>query len=282
MYQLLDGKKTAEELREKVRQEVLGFEKKPGLAVILVGKEPASEIYVNLKVKKCEEAGIKSYKYELEEKTSEKELLELINKLNKDKKINGILVQLPLPEHISRNVIVSAVAPEKDVDGFGSMNIGKLILKDPCLKPCTPRGIIKLLKSYNIELKGKNAVIIGRSIIVGNPVSQMLLNEEATVTICHSKTKNLKEHTLNADIIVSAVGKRKLVTADMVKEGAVVVDVGTVREENKLYGDVDFENVKEKCSYITPVPGGVGPMTIACLLENTLTAYKMQNKLVSR
>jgi methylenetetrahydrofolate dehydrogenase (NADP+)/methenyltetrahydrofolate cyclohydrolase len=276
MYQLLDGKKIAEELREKVKQEVSSLEEKPGLAVILVGKEPASEIYVNLKVKKCEEAGIKSYKYELEEKTSEKELLELISKLNKDKKINGILVQLPLPGHISRNIIVSAVASEKDVDGFGPMNIGKLILKEPCLKPCTPRGIIKLIKSYDIELKGKNVVIIGRSIIVGNPVSQMLLNEEATVTICHSKTKSLKEHTLNADIIVSAVGKKNLVTADMVKKGAVVVDVGTVRDGKKLCGDVDFENVKEKCSYITPVPGGVGPMTIACLLENTVTAYKMQ------
>jgi methylenetetrahydrofolate dehydrogenase (NADP+)/methenyltetrahydrofolate cyclohydrolase len=277
MYKLIDGKKVSEELREDISREVAGLERKPGLAVVVVGKDPASQIYVNLKCKRCKEVGMESYKHELDENTSEAELLVLIDKLNKDDKVNGILVQLPVPRHISKNKVIMAVRPEKDVDGFSPINVGKMFLREDCLRPCTPKGVMKLLKYYGIELSGKDAVVIGRSLIVGNPVAQMLMGENATVTICHSRTRDIKEHTRKADVVVSAVGKRNMVTADMVKEGAVVVDVGTIKHEGKLCGDVDFENVKDKCSYITPVPGGVGPMTIACLLENTLLAYKMQN-----
>ncbi|MBU1201988.1 MAG: bifunctional methylenetetrahydrofolate dehydrogenase/methenyltetrahydrofolate cyclohydrolase FolD [Nanoarchaeota archaeon] len=276
MYEIIDGRKVAGELREKIKKEVLMLDSKPGLAVILIGNNPASQIYVNLKTKMCKEVGINSYKYELDKDTSQEQLLELIDKLNHDNNINGILVQLPLPKQISQNKIVETVLPKKDVDGFHPVNQGKLLLNEQGLQACTPRGTMKLLKYYNIDLVGKDVVVIGRSVIVGKPVAQMLTNENATVTICHSKTRDLKSHTLKADIIVSAVGKKNLVTADMVKEGVVVVDVGMIRDGDRLCGDVDFENVKEKCSFITPVPGGVGPMTIACLLENTLAAYKMQ------
>jgi len=276
MYELIDGKKVAEELRAQIKSEVSKLDKKLGLAVIIVGENPASQIYVNLKSKMCAQVGIESHKYELKKETPENELLKLIDKLNKDRKINGLLIQLPLPAHISQNKVINSVLPAKDVDGFHPTNLGKLISNEKGLMACTPKGVMRLLSYYNISLEGKNVVVIGRSVIVGKPVAQMLTNENATVTICHSKTKDLKLFTLNADVIVSAVGKKNLVTADMVKVGAVVVDVGMIRDGEKLCGDVDFENVKKKCSYITPVPGGVGPMTIACLLENTLIAYKMQ------
>jgi methylenetetrahydrofolate dehydrogenase (NADP+)/methenyltetrahydrofolate cyclohydrolase len=279
MYQLIDGKKISEELREKIRQEVSTLPSSPGLAVVLIGNDPASEIYVNLKHKACEKAGIKSFKHELPENTSQEELLLLIKKLNEDKSVNGILVQMPFPKHIERNAVLKAISPEKDVDGLHPENIGRLVMFEPCLKPCTPRGVMKLLHYYNIDMEGKEVVIIGRSMIVGTPMTKMFMNENATVTVCHSKTKDLKFHTSRADILVSAAGRKDLVTKDMVKEGAIVIDVGTNKFEGKLYGDVDFENVKDKCSYITPVPKGVGPMTIACLLENTLIAYKRQRGL---
>jgi len=277
MYEIIDGKKVAAELIEKVKEEVSKLDKKPGLAVVIIGKDSASKIYVNMKEQKCKEVGIDSYKYELNEAVSEKEVLELIDKLNNDEKINGILVQIPIPLHLSNDKIMEAIVPEKDVDGFTAVNIGKNIMGEQGLQPCTPRGVIKLLEYYNIELKGKDAVVIGNSVIAGNPIAQMLLKKWATVTVCHIETKDLKKHVKEADIIVSVVGKKNLVTADMVKQGAVIIDVGIIRENGKLYGDVDFENVKNKCSYITPVPGGVGPMTVACLMENTVLAYKMQN-----
>ncbi|MBW2978194.1 bifunctional methylenetetrahydrofolate dehydrogenase/methenyltetrahydrofolate cyclohydrolase FolD [Candidatus Woesearchaeota archaeon] len=276
--QLIDGKKVAAEIREKVKEEVSKLEKKPGLAVILVGEDPASKVYVNIKDKKCKEVGIESYQHKLDKDASEEEVLALVDKLNKDDKITGILVQMPLPSHISSKKIMNAVLPEKDADGFHPMNIGKMMLDEKGLVPCTPRGVMKLFDYYNINLEGKEAVVIGNSVVVGNPIAQLMLKKGATVTVCHIKTKDLKMHTIKADIIVSAVGKRNLVTADMVKEGAVIIDVGIVRDQGKLYGDVDFENVKDKCSYITPVPGGVGPMTVACLLENTMIAYNMQKR----
>ncbi len=276
MATLIDGKDVAAKLRAQIAAEVETLDPKPGLAVVLVGEEPASEIYVRLKQKKCAEVGIESFKHELPEKTTEDGLLALIDKLNKDEKVNGILVQLPLPKHINKFKVMDAVLPEKDVDGFHARNIGLLVQGQQGLQSCTPRGVMALLKAYDIELAGKEVVVIGRSLIVGNPVAQLLMNENATVTICHSRTNDLSLYTKKADVIVSAVGRKNLVTADMVSEGAVVIDVGTVRDGTKLCGDVDFENVKEQCSAITPVPGGVGPMTIACLLENTLLAYKMQ------
>jgi methylenetetrahydrofolate dehydrogenase (NADP+)/methenyltetrahydrofolate cyclohydrolase len=274
--QILDGKKVAKEIMEKVKKAVATLSEKPGLTVILIGDDPASKVYVDIKAKRCREVGMESYKHRLSKDVSEEEVLVMIDELNKDEKATGILIQMPIPNHISRNKLMSAVIPSKDIDGFHPINIGKLILDEGKLYPCTPLGIIKLLEYYNIELAGKEAVVIGNSPIVGNPTAQMLLKKGATVTICHKKTRDLGMHTLKADIIVSAVGKRNLVTADMVKEGAVVIDVGIVREEGKIYGDVDFENVKGKCSFITPVPGGVGPMTVACLLENTLIAYRLQ------
>ena len=278
MYQIIDGKKVAEEIREKVKQEVSKLDKKPGLAVILVGEDPASKVYANIKDKKCREVGIESYQHKLAKDVSEKEVLALVDKLNKDDKVTGILVQMPLPPHISSKKMMNAVLPEKDADGFHPMNIGKMMLDEGGLVPCTPRGVMKLFDYYKINLEGKEAVVIGNSVIVGNPIAQLMLRKGATVTVCHIKTKDLKAHTSKADIIVSAVGKKDLVTADMVKQGAVIIDVGIVRHEGKIYGDVDFANVKDKCSYITPVPGGVGPMTVACLLENTLIAYKMQKR----
>jgi methylenetetrahydrofolate dehydrogenase (NADP+)/methenyltetrahydrofolate cyclohydrolase len=276
MVVILDGEKVSNEIMEKVKQEVSSLDRNPGLAVILIGNDPASEVYVSIKSKRCKEVGMESYKYELNEDVSEEDVLKLIDELNKNDKVHGILVQMPIPNHISRNKVMNAVIPSKDVDGFNPINIGKLILDEGKLYPCTPLGIIKLLDYYNIELSGKEAVVIGNSVVVGNPIAQMLLKKGATVTVCHKKTKDLGMYTLKADIIVSAVGKRNLITKDMVKEGAVIIDVGIVREEGKIYGDVDFENVQGKCSFITPVPGGVGPMTVACLLENTLNAYKIQ------
>ena len=261
------------EIRASIKEKVLLLKEKgivPGLAVILVGDNPASKVYVGQKEKGCLEAGFASFLHRLPGTTSQEELLALIDKLNADKTVHGILVQLPLPRQIDPDTVLAAIRPEKDVDGFHPVNIGRLVAGLPASEPCTPKGILRLLKSTGIPLSGKEAVVIGRSNIVGKPVALMLLAESATVTICHSKTADLAEHARRADILVAAIGKPRFVTADMVKEGAVVIDVGINRLEEGLVGDVDYEPVAEKASWITPVPGGVGPMTIAMLLENTL------------
>lgn len=270
---ILDGKKMSAEIRAAIKEKVVLLKEKgivPGLAVILVGDNPASKVYVGQKEKGCLEAGFASFLHRLPETTSQEELLALIDKLNADKTVHGILVQLPLPRQIDPDTVLAAIRPEKDVDGFHPVNIGRLVAGLPASEPCTPKGILRLLKSTGIPLAGKEAVVIGRSNIVGKPVALMLLAESATVTICHSKTADLAEHARRADILVAAIGKPRFVTADMVKEGAVVIDVGINRLEEGLVGDVDYEPVAEKASWITPVPGGVGPMTIAMLLENTL------------
>ncbi len=283
MYKIIDGKEVSAYIKSQVKIETEKLSERDiqvSLAVIIVGDDPASRVYVNNKKKACEATGIKSYEYALSENTSEDELLDLIYELNSNKDINGILCQLPLPEHIDEKKIIEAISPEKDVDCFHAVNVGKMWLCDYDFAACTPMGVMHLLDYYNIDVTGKNCVIIGRSNIVGKPMASLLLEKSATVTICHSKTQNLKDFTKNADIIIAAVGKPKFVTADMVKEGAVVIDVGINRNENgKLCGDVDFENVKEKSSYITPVPGGCGPMTIAVLMKNTLSAAKKQNEI---
>lgn len=281
MYKLIDGKEVSAFIKNQVRQEVEALssqDKTVTLAVIIVGNDPASRVYVNNKKKACEATGIKSLEYALPEETKEEELLALIEKLNADNSVNGILCQLPLPEHIDEKKVIDAIASEKDVDCFRAENVGKMWLGDYDFAACTPKGVMLLLDYYGIDVCGKNCVIIGRSNIVGKPMASLLLEKSATVTICHSKTKDLAAFTRNADVVVAAVGRPKFVTADMVGEGAVVVDVGINRDENgKLCGDVDFENVKEKASYITPVPGGCGPMTIAVLMRNTLVAYKIQS-----
>ncbi|MBI2549745.1 bifunctional methylenetetrahydrofolate dehydrogenase/methenyltetrahydrofolate cyclohydrolase FolD [Candidatus Woesearchaeota archaeon] len=271
---IMDGKAVAEKIRAKVKAEVANLKTKPGLAAILVGENPASKVYVDIKRKTCDEVGIYSELYKLPEETTEKELLQLIGRLNKSEKIHGILVQLPLPRRINEEKVLEAIALEKDVDGFSLVNVGRLASGREAAVPCTPKGVIRLLEEYGIDLAWKNAVVIGRSNIVGKPTALLLLNRNATVTICHSKTADLPHYTKKADILVAAAGKPKLVKADMVKEGAVVIDVGINRVEGKLVGDVDFASVKEKASYITPVPGGVGPMTVAMLIENTLERYK--------
>ncbi len=279
--ELLKGKEVAQKTREKLKEEVAELKEKginPKLAVIMVGDDSASQIYVRNKSKVCNEIGIEFDEYLLPEKTKQKELLELIEKLNDDKTINGILLQSPIPQHLDINEAFRTISPEKDVDGFHPTNVGKLVLGQDTFISCTPFGIMKIFEDYNINLEGKNAVVIGRSNIVGKPMSQCLLNKNATVTICHSRTKNLPEITKQADIVVAAIGKPCFVTADMVKEDAIVIDVGINRgEDGKIKGDVDFENVKEKASYITPVPGGVGPMTIAMLMTNVVKAAKEQN-----
>jgi methylenetetrahydrofolate dehydrogenase (NADP+) / methenyltetrahydrofolate cyclohydrolase len=271
---IIDGKEFARKIRDRIKTKVATMEKKPGLAAIIVGENPASRIYVGIKRKHCEEVGIHSEEFKLPEETSEQELLELIRKLNADDNIHAILLQLPVPAHINSEKALSAIALEKDVDGFNSVNIGRLVSGNESFVPCTPKGVIRLLEETGIEIEGKNAVVVGRSNIVGKPTALMLLNRNATVTICHSRTKNLGGATKQADILVVAVGKPKLITADMIKEGAVVIDVGMNKIEGKLVGDVDFENVKEKAGWITPVPGGVGPMTVAMLLENTVKIYR--------
>jgi len=272
---ILDGRKVAKELEAEIGQVVENLTKQgitPGLTVILVGDNPASEIYVSYKEKACKRVGINSNLIKLPAEISEEELLAEVERLNQDDSVDGILVQLPLPEHIDEEKVINTIRADKDVDGFHPINIGKLMINGSGLHSCTPRGIMEVLHRYEIEVEGKNAVIIGRSNIVGKPMAQMLLQENATVTICHSRTKDLKEHTLKADILVAAVGRAEVVTADMVKEGAVVIDVGINRTENGLLGDVEFEGVQKKAAAITPVPGGVGPMTIATLLKNTLKA----------
>ncbi len=280
MSKILDGKAVSAAVKEQIKLEVEALNAKgifPGLAVILVGNDPASQIYVRNKKKACEATGIKSFEYLLPENATQEEVLALIEKLNGDPAVSGILCQLPLPAHINEKAVTSAISPEKDVDAFNPVNVGKMTMGEGVLLPCTPSGIMEILKYYNIETCGKNCVVIGRSNIVGKPMALLLLAGNGTVTVCHSKTANLKEVTSRADILVSAVGKAGFVTADMVKPDAVVIDVGMNRTPEKLCGDVCFEEVAEKASYITPVPGGVGPMTIACLMKNTLIAAKLQN-----
>ena len=274
MFKIIDGKKLAHAMRADIREKIAAYKESAGreigLAVVLVGEDPASQVYVRNKIKACEEVGIKSFAYYLDKDTAQARVEELIKSLAVDNKINGILVQLPLPPHLDAKKILELIPYSKDVDGFSAENTGKLSMNEPCLVACTPNGVMKMFESEDISLSGKSAVVIGRSNIVGKPMAMLLTNADATVTLCHSKTKNLKEICASADIIVAAVGKAKFVTADMVKDGAVVIDVGMDRDESgKLCGDVDFENVKEKCSYITPVPGGVGPMTITMLMYNT-------------
>ncbi|QPH89424.1 bifunctional methylenetetrahydrofolate dehydrogenase/methenyltetrahydrofolate cyclohydrolase FolD [Campylobacter concisus] len=273
---ILDGKAVSLKVKESVKvraDELKKFGVEPTLAVVLVGEDKASQTYVRAKEKACNEYGIKSVAHRLNENTTQNELLALINVLNLDDSIHGILVQLPLPKHIDTNVVLAAIDPRKDVDGFHAVNVGKLVSGLDGFVPCTPLGVMEILKEYGIEVAGLNAVVIGRSNIVGKPMANLLLNASATVTVTHSKTKNLKEICKNADLIVAAIGKPFFLKADMVKDGAVVVDVGINRlDDGRLVGDVDFEEVAPKCSYITPVPGGVGPMTIAMLLNNTILA----------
>jgi methylenetetrahydrofolate dehydrogenase (NADP+)/methenyltetrahydrofolate cyclohydrolase len=275
---IIDGKKVASHIKDKLAAEVKILKTKtgktPGLAVVLVGDDPASAVYVKNKNKTCTNIGFQSFEHILSENTSEDKLLNLINDLNNDDQVNGILVQLPLPSHISSKKILVAINPQKDVDGFHLENVGRLVTGNALFKPCTPAGIIKLLDEYKIEIEGKNAVIIGRSNIVGKPVSFLLLERNATVTICHSRTKDLSSLSRSADILIAAIGKPNFVTPDMVKNNAVVIDVGINRLDGKLVGDVDFASVSKQASFITPVPGGVGPMTIAMLMENTFQAFK--------
>ena len=274
---LIDGKAIAAEIRAELKARTQAFEekygKKIGLAVVLIGNDPASQVYVRNKVKACEEAGIRSFRHDLPEETTQKQAEELVSALAEDENVHGILIQLSLPRGLDEKRLLSLIPPSKDVDGFLAENIGRLALKEAGTVACTPLGVMEMLSRSNIPVAGKRAVVVGRSNIVGRPMALLLLNADATVTVCHSKTKDLLEECRRADILVAAIGKPKFITADMVKEGAVVIDVGMDRDENgKLCGDVDFENVKEKASAITPVPGGVGPMTIAMLLKNTCDA----------
>ncbi|MEK6843491.1 MAG: bifunctional methylenetetrahydrofolate dehydrogenase/methenyltetrahydrofolate cyclohydrolase FolD [Candidatus Micrarchaeota archaeon] len=296
MAELIDGKKIAQKVLEEVKSELILLHKrniKPSITVVLVGNDPASEIYVNSKEKKANELGILSNKIVLSRHTSERELLELISKLNKESEVSAILVQFPLPPQIDERRVRDAISPNKDVDGLNSQNIGKLVNGDEMLAPCTPKGIARLLKEYNVDVEGKNAVVVGRSLLVGKPIATMLLNRNATVSVCHSKTYNLIDYTKSADILIVAMGKSNFIKADMVKQGAVVIDVGVNRVKTKsLYenalvikedvdqaakitGDVDFEAVSKKAKLITPVPGGVGPMTIAMLMQNTINCAKI-------
>lgn len=276
---IIDGKKISAEIKDECKERVALYKEKGieiCMAVIQVGSDPASSVYVNNKKKACEYIGIKSLSYHLEENTTEEELLDLIDKLNKDESVRGILVQLPLPKTISEDKVLMAILPTKDVDGFHPMNVGNLCIGRKGFLSCTPAGVIELLKRYNIEIAGKECVVVGRSNIVGKPMSILLLRENGTVTITHSRTKDLKEVCKRADILVAALGKPKFITADYVKEGAVVIDVGIHRNENnKLCGDVDFDAVAPKCSAITPVPGGVGPMTIAMLMKNCVDSVEI-------
>lgn len=282
MAQIIDGKQIAANVKAQVREEVATLKEKgykPGLAVVLVGNNPASRVYVSNKEKDCAECGFASYEYALPEETTEQELLELVDKLNHDDTVNGILVQLPLPKQICEQTVLHAISPAKDVDAFHPENVGHIMIGDFSFLPCTPAGVIEMLDASGIDIAGKHCVVIGRSNIVGKPMAMLLLHRSGTVTICHSKTKDLAAQTRQADILVAAVGKAGFVTADMVKEGAVVIDVGMNRNaEGKLCGDVCYDEVEKKASAITPVPGGVGPMTRAILMRNTLTAAKMQLK----
>ncbi len=284
MAQIIDGKAVSAKVKEQIRKEAAEIKKQGieiGLAVVIVGSDPASRVYVNNKKKACEEVGFTSYEYTLPEETTESELISLVEKLNDDDKVNGILVQLPLPEHIDENAIINAIRPDKDVDAFHPQNVGHIMIGDFNFLPCTPAGVMELIAETGVDVCGKNCVVIGRSNIVGKPMAMLLLHKHGTVTICHSRTKGLAEICARADILVAAVGKPKFVTPDMVKEGAVVIDVGMDRDENgKLCGDVDYAACFDKAGYITPVPGGVGPMTVAMLMRNTLTAAKIKNNIM--
>lgn len=279
---ILNGKEVSKKIKEDLKIEVDNLREKgiiPKLAVIMVGNNEASKVYVRNKSKACNKVGVEFEEFLLDENTSEKELFDLIDRLNEDKNINGILLQSPIPKHLDQNKAFRRISALKDVDGFNPINVGDLCIGNDCFISCTPFGVMKILEYYNIDIEGKNAVVLGRSNIVGKPMVQCLLSKNATVTVCHSKTKNLKEITSKADILIAAIGKSKYVTKDMVKENAVVIDVGINREEGKICGDVDFEDVFEKVSAITPVPGGVGPMTIAMLLYNLVKATKKQNNI---
>lgn len=284
MSNIIDGKAVSQSIKDRIKEEAAQLKEKygvtAGLAVIIVGGDPASRIYVNNKKKACEYVGFDSYEYALPEETTESELLELINKLNNDDRIDGILCQLPLPKHIDENVIINNIAPNKDVDAFHPVNVGKIMIGDYSFLPCTPAGVMELIASTGVDIKGKECVVVGRSNIVGKPMSMLLLHKSGTVTICHSKTKDLKAECKRADILVAAVGVPNLIKGDMIKEGAVVIDVGMNRLDNgKLCGDVEFETASKVADYITPVPGGVGPMTIAMLMQNTLTAAKVNRNI---
>lgn len=276
--QIIDGKQIAQQVREGLKERVIALSeqgKTPGLAVVLVGEDPASQTYVRNKEKGCADVGIYSEVLRLPEQTDEAELLVLIERLNRDPQIDGILVQLPLPAHIDELAVLRAISPKKDVDGFHVQSAGALLVGEDGFVACTPKGIITLIKSTGVDIAGKHAVVVGRSNIVGKPVSLLLLRENATVTVCHSKTADLKRMTLDADILVCAIGKPEMITGDMIKEGAIVIDVGTSRVDGKLKGDVKFDEAQGVAAYITPVPGGVGPMTIAMLLENTVEACEL-------
>ena len=281
---IIDGKAVSRAVREQVAAETAQLKEKgivPGLAVIIVGEDPASQVYVNNKEKACAEVGFFSEKFALPESTTQQELNALVEELNARKDINGILCQLPLPSHLNDKEVINLISPEKDVDAFHPVNVGAIMIGDYNFLPCTPAGVMELIHSTGVDISGKKAVVIGRSNIVGKPMAMLLLHENATVEITHSKTKNLSEITSQADILVAAIGKAKFVTADMIKDGAVVIDVGMNRDENgKLCGDVDYASAADKCSFITPVPGGVGPMTISMLMKNTLTGAKLQNGLL--
>ena len=281
MAKIINGKEVALKVREEIKDEVNKlFEKtgkRPGLAVIIVGEDPASQVYVRNKAKGCEEVGFYSEVYRLDENTQMEELLALIDKLNKDDKINGILCQLPLPKHLDETAVILAIDPDKDVDAFHPVNTGKIMIGNYSFLPCTPAGVMELIASTGVDISGKECVVVGRSNIVGKPQAMLLLQQNGTVTICHSRTKDLAQTTKRADILVVAVGRANFITGDMIKEGAIVIDVGINRnEDGKLVGDVHFESCEKLASYITPVPGGVGPMTITMLLKNTLTAFKQQ------
>ena len=284
MYKVIDGKETAKQIRTEIKEEVLALKGKygkvPGLAVVIVGEDPASKVYVNSKVRACEELGIYSEKHVMKAETTETELLELVDSLNKNENIHGILVQLPLPKGLNSKLIIDSIAKEKDVDGFHAENIGKVLIgEEDTFKSCTPYGVVELLKRYELPISGQDVVIVGRSNIVGKPLAALLINESATVQVCHSRTKNLEEKVKQADIVVAAVGIAKFIKGSMIKDGAVVIDVGINRlEDGTLCGDVDYEEAKEKASYITPVPGGVGPMTIAMLMKNTLISFERTMK----
>ena len=283
MANIINGKEVSAKVKAEVKAEAQILKEKGieiGLAVVIVGNNPASRVYVNSKKKACEEVGFNSYEYALSEETTQEELLSLVDKLNNDDKVNGILVQLPLPKQINENAVINAITPDKDVDAFHPYNVGKIMIGEYSFLPCTPAGVMELIASTGVSISGKDCVVIGRSNIVGKPMAMLLLHQSGTVTICHSKTKNLAEICKKADILVAAVGRANFVTADMVKDGAVVIDVGMNRLDNgKLCGDVDYEAVLEKVGYITPVPGGVGPMTIAMLMKNTLTSAKVKNRI---
>ena len=280
MYQIMDGKLVSQSVKDRIRSEVAALKeqgKEITLAVIIVGDDPASRVYVNNKKKACEYVGFRSIEYALPASTSQEELIALIHELNAREDVNGILCQLPVPKHIDDKAVIAAIDVKKDVDAFSAYSVGKILIGDYDFLPCTPAGVMEILRYYDIPIEGKNCVVIGRSNIVGKPMAALLMHANGTVTVTHSRTRDLAAVTREADILVAAIGKAKFVTADMVKDGAVVVDVGMNRDESgKLCGDVDFNSVAEKCSNITPVPGGVGPMTIAMLMQNTLMAYHLQ------